>query len=193
LATAGAKVRVGTEANGQAGWFERLPGELNFELWIGDATKIRAKRVHKQKTDRQDAQHILRLLKADFPRIWVPGWENRDPRQLLWHRHRVVLDVAPRMELRATGKLRFTRGTAWKSPWCELNHRRTDCASREQRPNLTQVELARQKQALVTRYLYERSRHIVTGRKARHPSIMRRSSAPLRLSTKIKGDFSGML
>src|SRR5206468_9958187 len=26
----------------------------------------------------------------DFPRIWVPSWENRDLRQLLWHRHRMV-------------------------------------------------------------------------------------------------------
>ena len=26
----------------------------------------------------------------DFPRIWVPRWENRDLRQLLWHRHRMV-------------------------------------------------------------------------------------------------------
>jgi transposase len=91
LATRGAKVRVGMEASGHARWFERLLAELNFELWIGDAAKIRAKRVRKQKTDRQDAQHILRLLpKDDFPRIWVPSWENRDVRQLLWHRHRMV-------------------------------------------------------------------------------------------------------
>ena len=52
---------------------------------------IHAKRVRKQKTDRQDAQLILRLmLKDDFPQIWVPSWENRDLRQLLWHRHRMV-------------------------------------------------------------------------------------------------------
>jgi transposase len=50
-----------------------------------------AKRGRKQKTDRQDAQHILSLLlKNDFPPIWVPNWENRDLRQLLWHRHRMV-------------------------------------------------------------------------------------------------------
>ena len=30
------------------------------------------------------------LLKDDFPRIWVASWENRDLRQLLWHRHRMV-------------------------------------------------------------------------------------------------------
>jgi transposase len=91
LATAGAKVRVGMEASGHAGWFERLLAELNFEPWMGDAAKIAAKRVRKQKTDRLDAQHILKLmLKDDFPKIWVPSWENRDVRQLLWHRHRMV-------------------------------------------------------------------------------------------------------
>jgi transposase len=30
------------------------------------------------------------MLKDDFPQIWVPNWENRDLRQLLWHRHRMV-------------------------------------------------------------------------------------------------------
>jgi len=91
LATQGKKVRVGMEASGHGRWFERLLAELNFELWIGDATEIARKRERKQKTDRQDAQHILRLLlKDDFPRIWVPNCENRDLRQLLWHRHRMV-------------------------------------------------------------------------------------------------------
>jgi transposase len=71
--------------------FERLVTELQFELQIGDAAEIRTKRVRKQKTDRQDAQLILRLLLEDrFPQIWVPSSENRDLRQLLWHRHRMV-------------------------------------------------------------------------------------------------------
>ena len=91
LAAAGQKVRVGMEASGHARWFERLLAELNFELWIGDAAVIRTKRVRKQKTDRQDAQLILQLLLENrFPKIWVPSWENRDVRQLLWHRHRMV-------------------------------------------------------------------------------------------------------
>jgi transposase len=91
LAVQGRNVRVGMEASGQARWFERLLAELNIELWIGDATEIARKRERKQKTDRQDAQHILRLmLKDDFPQIWVPSGENRDLRQLLWHRHRMV-------------------------------------------------------------------------------------------------------
>ena len=91
LAAAGQKVRVGMEASGHARWFERLVVELQFELWIADAAEVRTKRVRKQKTDRQDAQLILRLLLEDrFPQIWVPSWENRDLRQLLWHRHRMV-------------------------------------------------------------------------------------------------------
>ena len=91
LSVAGEQVRVGMEASGFARWFERLLAELQLELWIGDATEIQRKRERKQKTDRQDAQHILKLmLKDDFPRIWVPSWENRDLRQLLWHRHRMV-------------------------------------------------------------------------------------------------------
>src|ERR1051325_6359227 len=39
--------------------------KLQFEVWIGDAAKIRTKRVRKQKTDRKDGQ-------------------------LVWHGHRLV-------------------------------------------------------------------------------------------------------
>jgi transposase len=91
LKVRGVKVCVGMEASGHARWFERLLGELQFELHIGDAAEIRSKRVRKQKTDRQDAKLLLTLLVEDrFPSIWVPNWENRDLRQLLWHRHRMV-------------------------------------------------------------------------------------------------------
>ncbi len=91
LKVRGKKVRVGMEASGHARWFERLLTEVQFELWIGDAAEIRTKRVRKQKTDRQDAELLLRLLIEDrFPRIWVADGENRDLRQLLWHRHRLV-------------------------------------------------------------------------------------------------------
>jgi transposase len=84
-------VRVGLEATGQTRWFERLLAELGYELWIGDAAQISAMRVRKQKTDRQDAAFLLKLLMEDrFPRVWVPSPENRDLRQLLWHRHRLV-------------------------------------------------------------------------------------------------------
>jgi len=87
----GVQVRVGMEATGYSRWFERLLAELGFEVWIGDPAEIKTKRVKKQKTDRQDAQLLLKLMMEDrFPRIWVPDAENRDLRQLLWHRHRLV-------------------------------------------------------------------------------------------------------
>ena len=87
----GISVRVGLEATGYSRWFERLLAELGFQLWIGDPAEIKAKRVKKQKFDREDARLILRLMRENnFPQIWVPGPENRDLRQLLWHRHRLV-------------------------------------------------------------------------------------------------------
>ena len=48
-------------------------------LSYGSATRPRSARSERQqKTDRQDAQHILKLmLKDDFPKIWVPNWQNR--------------------------------------------------------------------------------------------------------------------
>ena len=87
----GISVRVGMEATGYSRWFERLLAELGFELWIGDPAEIKAKRIKKQKTDRNDARLLRRLmLENNFPQIWVPSPENRDLRQLLWHRHRLV-------------------------------------------------------------------------------------------------------
>ncbi len=87
----GIRVRVGMEATGYSRWLERLLAELGFELWIGDPAEIKAKRVKKQKTDRNDARLLRRLmLENNFPQIWVPSPENRDLRQLLWHRHRLV-------------------------------------------------------------------------------------------------------
>lgn len=87
----GIRVRVGMEATGGTGWFERLMIKLGFELWIGDPVQIRRQGVRKQKTDRRDAYLLLKLMLEDrFPRVWVPSLEDRDVRQLLWHRHRLV-------------------------------------------------------------------------------------------------------
>jgi hypothetical protein len=66
------------EATGYSRWFERLLAELGFELWIGDPAATQSKRVKQQKTDRKDAQLLLRLMRENnFPRIWVPSPENR--------------------------------------------------------------------------------------------------------------------
>ena len=84
-------VRVGIEATGYTRWFERMLAELGHELWVGDAAKIRASVVRKQKNDRRDAEHLLRLLMEDrFPRIWMPTAAERDLRQLVLHRVKLV-------------------------------------------------------------------------------------------------------
>src|SRR4030088_294144 len=80
----GISVRVGMEATGYSRWFERLLAELGFELWIGDPAQIKAKRVRKQKTDRNDARLLLRLMREDnFPQIWSLCHETRELRHLL--------------------------------------------------------------------------------------------------------------
>ena len=96
-------VRVGMEATGYAQWFERMLAQLGHELWIGDAAEIRAAMVRKQKTDARDALHILDLLLANrFPRIWIPSPAERDLRQLLRHRHKMVgLRTSVRNQLQA--------------------------------------------------------------------------------------------
>lgn len=89
----GTAVRVGMEASGHSRWFERLLAELGFELWIGNPAEIRAAAPRKQKTDARDAQHLLQLLctgQFERMRIWVPTAEQRDVRQLVLHRHRLV-------------------------------------------------------------------------------------------------------
>jgi transposase len=83
--------RVGMEATGYAQWFERMLAEQGHQLWVGDAAEIRAAMVRKQKSDSRDACHILDLLLRDkFPRIWIPSTEERDVRQLLRHRFKLV-------------------------------------------------------------------------------------------------------
>ena len=83
---------VGMEATGNSHWLVDLLAELGHELWVGDAAQIRASYVRQQKTDKRDAAHILKLLvEGRFPRIWMPSSEVRDRRQLLLHRHKLVI------------------------------------------------------------------------------------------------------
>jgi transposase len=82
---------VGLESRGNSEWFVELVQRLGHQVWIGDAAEIRASYVRKQKTDQRDAAHILKLLmESRFPRLWMPSREQRDLRQLLIHRHKLV-------------------------------------------------------------------------------------------------------
>ncbi len=82
---------IGIEAVGNSQWFLDLAQRLGHEVWIGNAAEIRASYVRRQKTDKRDASHILKLLiEGRFPRIWVPDAGQRDTRQMLIHRHKLV-------------------------------------------------------------------------------------------------------
>jgi transposase len=82
---------IGLESCGNSQWFVELLEKLGHEVCIGDAAQIRASYVRKQKTDKRDAGHILKLLiEGRFPRLWAPDAAVRDLRQLLIHRHKLV-------------------------------------------------------------------------------------------------------
>jgi transposase len=107
----GIRVRIGMEATGYSRWFERLLAEWGFELWIGDPAEIQTKRVKKQKTDRNDARLLRKLmLENNFPQIWVPSPENRDLRQLL-RRRLVQMRTRIMNQLQA---LAMNEGYRWK-------------------------------------------------------------------------------
>ena len=83
--------RVGMEATGNCQWFVELMKSLGHELWVGDAAKIRASDARQQKHDKRDARLLVQLLAENrFPRIWVPSREEKDLRQLLIHRYKLV-------------------------------------------------------------------------------------------------------
>ncbi len=82
---------IGMESTGNCQWFVEMATTAGHDVWVGDAAKIRASEVRQQKTDRRDAALILKLLmEGRFPRIWTPSGQEKDLRQLLIHRHKLV-------------------------------------------------------------------------------------------------------
>jgi transposase len=86
-----AGTRIGMEATGNCQWFVELVSGLGHKVLVGDAAKIRASDSRQQKHDKRDARLLLQLLVEDrFPQIWVPSREQKDLRQLLIHRYKLV-------------------------------------------------------------------------------------------------------
>jgi transposase len=86
-----AGTRIGMEATGNCQWFLELLVKLGHDVLVGDAAKIRASDARQQKHDKRDARLLLQLLDEDrFPQIWVPSREQKDLRQLLMHRYKLV-------------------------------------------------------------------------------------------------------
>jgi len=69
-------VLVGMEATGYAQWFERMLAKLGHKLWVGDAAKIRAAMVRKQKRTR------------GMLSIFLTYWSRIDSRRFGFHRRR---------------------------------------------------------------------------------------------------------
>ena len=82
---------IGMESTGNCEWFLEMATAAGHNVWVGDAAKIRASDVRQQKHDRRDAALLLQLLlEGRFPRIWTPSSQEKDLRQLLIHRSRLV-------------------------------------------------------------------------------------------------------
>lgn len=112
--------RIGMEACGTAAWFERLLDRCGHQLQVGDPATVRASLVRKQKTDARDARQLLELLLTDrFPSIWIPTPAERDARQLLVHRHKLVswrTQVRNQLSALARSQGIFSRTRFWTRP-----------------------------------------------------------------------------
>lgn len=78
-------------------------------------------RVRMQETDSRDALHILDLLLTDrFPRIWIPSPAERDVRQLVRHRHKLVrmrTSVMNQLHALAIGQGLCRKQKLWSKVW----------------------------------------------------------------------------
>jgi hypothetical protein len=82
---------VGVEARFPAVSFERLLNQCGHQLSMRNAARIRGREVRQQKTNAPDAELLLDLLGTGrFPGIGVPSLEERELRQLLVHRPKLV-------------------------------------------------------------------------------------------------------
>lgn len=133
----GKEVMVGVEACGYTEWFEQMLTQMGYRFLLGDAAAIRASMTRRQKTDRRDAEQILKLLaEGRFPQIWVPSPEERDVRQLIVHRHkRVQMRTRVKNQLQA---LALNRGL-------RLRHRLWTRAGRQQFEELELLPYAAQR------------------------------------------------
>ena len=83
--------RVVLEATGNAYWVYDMISQCAGEVLLANPLRTRAIAEARIKTDKVDAEILVRLLAADFiPPVWVPDREHRQLRILLGYRTRLV-------------------------------------------------------------------------------------------------------
>ena len=83
--------RVVLEATGNAYWVYDMISQCAGEVLLANPLRTRAIAEARIKTDKVDAEILVRLLAADFiPAVWVPDREQRQLRILLGYRTRLV-------------------------------------------------------------------------------------------------------
>jgi len=82
---------VGVEASSKAIWFENLLAETDHELKVGNPVLIRKRATSRHKSDKRDAELILRLLlNEEFPEVWRRSKANNEVLDILKLRYSLV-------------------------------------------------------------------------------------------------------
>lgn len=83
--------KIALEATGSWWWFVEKARSLGHEVSLSHPKQTKAIASARLKSDKVDAVMLARLLKADLlPTVWIPGDREREVRELLTHRARVV-------------------------------------------------------------------------------------------------------
>lgn len=82
---------VGIEASARARWFENILFETGHKLFVGNPVLIRKRATSRHKSDRRDAELILKLLlRGEFPAIWRRPLESDQILEMLRLRQSLV-------------------------------------------------------------------------------------------------------
>jgi transposase len=86
-----ARTHIALEATGSWWWFVEKARSMGHEVCLSHPKQTKAIASARLKSDKVDALMLARLLRADLlPTVWIPGEKEREVRELLSHRARVV-------------------------------------------------------------------------------------------------------
>ena len=86
-----ARTHIALEATGSWWWFVEKARSMGHEVSLSHPKQTKAIASARLKSDKVDALMLARLLRADLlPTVWIPGEKERQIRELLTHRARVV-------------------------------------------------------------------------------------------------------